>query len=231
MIKTVSQIKSLKGEITIPADKSVSHRSVMFSSIAKGKSLITNFSSGADCWSTLNLFKKLGVEISVIDSKTIEINSTGKLIKPLIPLDSGNSGTTMRLVSGILAGQKFDSVLVGDESLSKRPMKRVIDPLTLMGAEIESVDNHAPLTIKGRVLQGITYSSKLSSAQVKSCVLLAGINERTKGKTTYVEPVVSRNHTELMLKYLGADIEVVGTKIIVAPCELTAKDIEVVGDI
>lgn len=231
MIKTVSQIKSLKGEITIPADKSVSHRSVMFSSIAKGKSLITNFSSGADCWSTLNLFKNLGVEISVIDSKTIEINSTGELIKPLIPLDCGNSGTTMRLVSGILAGQKFDSVLVGDESLSKRPMKRVIDPLKLMGAKIESVDNHAPLTIKGRILQGITYSSKLSSAQVKSCVLLAGINERTKGKTTYVEPVVSRNHTELMLKYLGADIEVDGTKTIVAPSELTAKEIEVVGDI
>lgn len=231
MIKFVSKARNLSGEITIPADKSVSHRAIMFSSIAKGKSKITNFSSGADCWSTLNAFRVLGVEINEIDPKTIEVISEGRLNKPNTPLDMGNSGTTTRLISGILAGQDFDSVLVGDASLSKRPMKRIIEPLSLMGAEIEAVDGHAPLTIRGRKLRGVSYTSKLSSAQVKSCILLAGVNERTEGKTTYIEPVLSRNHTELMLKYLGADISVNGCETIIEPSELIAKDIEVVGDI
>ena len=174
MLKRVSKIKKLKGEITIPADKSISHRAIMFASIAKGKSIISNFSSGADCWSTLNAFRSLGVKINEIDSKTIEIISTdGNLIKPTASLDMGNSGTTTRLISGILAGQNFDSVLIGDASLSKRPMKRIIEPLSLMGARIESIDGHAPLTIKGTKLHGINYTSKLSSAQVKSCILLA----------------------------------------------------------
>ena len=231
MIKKVSKIKNLKGEITIPADKSVSHRAIMFSSIAKGKSLITNFSSGVDCWSTLNLFKNLGVEINIIDKKTIEVFSKGKLMCSNLPLDAGNSGTTMRLVSGILAGQNFDSILIGDASLTKRPMKRIIEPLTLMGAQIEAIDNHSPLKIKGTQLHGIIYNSKLSSAQVKSCVLLAGLNERTLGKTIFIEPNLSRNHTELMLKYLGASIEVNDTKTTIEPSELVAKDIEIVGDI
>lgn len=231
MLKTVSRVKNLSGEITIPADKSVSHRAVMFLSLAKGKAIIQNFSNGADCWSTLNAFRALGVEINEMDSKTIEVISSGSLKSASIPLDMGNSGTTTRLISGILAGQDFDSVLIGDESLSKRPMKRVIEPLTLMGAHIRSVDGHAPLTIKGSKLHGITYHSNLSSAQVKSCILLAGINERTEGETTYVEPTLSRNHTELMLKYLGANIETDENTIIVRPSELIAKDIEVVGDI
>ena len=231
MIKKVSKLKNLKGEITIPADKSVSHRAIMFSSIAKGSAIITNFSSGADCWSTLKAFRALGVEINEIDSKTIKIVSSGNLKKSIGSLDMGNSGTTTRLISGILAGQDFDSVLIGDESLSKRPMRRIIEPLSLMGADIESVDGHAPLTIKGRSLSGIVYDSKLSSAQVKSCVLLAGINKSTRGKTVYTEPVVSRNHTELLLKYLGADIKIEGNKTIVLPSELVAKDIEIVGDI
>ncbi|MBQ4114880.1 3-phosphoshikimate 1-carboxyvinyltransferase [bacterium] len=231
MIKKVSKLKNLKGEITIPADKSVSHRAIMFSSITKGSAIITNFSSGADCWSTLKAFRALGVEINEIDSKTIKIVSSGNLKKSIGSLDMGNSGTTTRLISGILAGQDFDSVLIGDESLSKRPMRRIIEPLSLMGADIESVDGHAPLTIKGRSLNGIVYDSKLSSAQVKSCVLLAGINKSTRGKTVYTEPVVSRNHTELLLKYLGADIKIEGNKTIVLPSELVAKDIEIVGDI
>ncbi len=231
MLKKVSKTKNLKGEITIPADKSVSHRAIMFASLAKGKSLITNFSSGADCWSTLNAFRALGVEIKEIDAKTIEIISSGNLKESFTPLNMGNSGTTTRLISGILAGQDFDSVLVGDTSLSKRPMKRIIEPLSLMGANIESVEGHAPLTIRGQKLHGIAYSSKLSSAQVKSCVLLAGINKRTEGKTTYIEPALSRNHTELMLKYLGANIETDGCKTIVSPSELIAKDIEIAGDI
>ena len=230
MLKKVEKInKGLSGEITIPADKSISHRAVMFSSIARGKCIIRNFSSGADCHSTLNIFKQLGVNIDFIDNKTLNVNSDGTLKQSVSPLDAGNSGTTTRLVSGILAGQNFDSVIIGDESLSKRPMKRIIEPLTLMGAEIESVDGHAPLTIHGGKLKGINYTSKLASAQVKSCVLLAGLN--AEGETTFTEPYVSRNHTELLLDYLGADIKVNGTSVTVRSSELDAKDITVVGDI
>lgn len=225
MIKTVIFSKPLKGEITIPADKSISHRAVMFSALAKGKSLIRNFSNGADCHSTLNLFKQLGINSKFTDSNTILIEG-GKLkgSNP-IPLACNNSGTTMRLVSGILAGQDFDSVLTGDVSLSKRPMKRIIEPLTLMGADITSVDGHAPITIRGQKLHGIEYNSPIASAQVKSAILLAGLN--TEGKTTVKEPYPSRDHTERLLKYLGANID--GTTIY--PSELTAKDIDIVGDI
>ena len=230
MIKTVSKIKNLKGEITIPADKSVSHRAVMLSSIAKGKNIIKNFSSGVDCHSTVKLFQQLGVEIEFLDKKTLSVKG-GDLKSPKEPLNAGNSGTTMRLVSGILAGQNFESILYGDESLSKRPMRRVIEPLRLMGADISSMDGKAPLYIKGRALKGIDYKSELSSAQVKSCILLAGLNKRTVGKTIYTEVYPSRNHTELMLEYLGADIEVNDKTVVVSPSELVSKDIEVVGDI
>ena len=229
MLKTVQKSKPLKGEITIPADKSISHRAVMLSSFARGKCTIKNFSSGADCQSTLNIFKQLGVEVNIIDKKTIEIVSNGKLKKSLIPLDAGNSGTTTRLLSGILAGQIFDSEIIGDESLSKRPMKRIILPLTQMGAKINSIDNHLPLTIYGQKLHGIVYHTPISSAQVKSCILLAGLN--AEGQTTVIEPTQSRNHTELMLKYLGADILTYNNEITVSPSELTAKNIEIVGDI
>lgn len=230
MLKRVSQIKTLRGEITIPSDKSISHRAVMFSSIAKGDCVVRNFSSGADCLSTLNLFKDLGVDIRFIDDKTLHINSSGIMQPSLSSVyDCGNSGTTMRLVSGILAGQKFNSTLVGDVSLSKRPMKRVIDPLTLMGAEIVSENGHAPLKIIGKNLHGIVYSSKLASAQVKSCVLLAGL--KAEGETTFTEPYVSRNHTENLFKYLGADISVNGASVTLKPSKLTAKNIDVVGDI
>jgi 3-phosphoshikimate 1-carboxyvinyltransferase len=230
MLKKVSKLnKGLKGEIIIPADKSVSHRAVMFSSIARGKCIIKNFSSGADCHSTLNIFRQLGVDIEFIDKKTLLINSDGILKPSSSPLDAGNSGTTTRLISGILAGQNFDSVIIGDESLSKRPMKRIIEPLTLMGAEIDSVDGHAPLTIKGRKLHGINYHSKLASAQVKSCVLLAGL--KAEGETTYAEPYLSRNHTELLLDYLGANIKNDKNSVTVKPSILEAKDINIVGDI
>ena len=232
MKKIVKKLtKGLNGEITIPADKSISHRAVMFASLAKGKSTISNFSSGADCWSTLNAFRDLGVEINKIDSKIIEVVSTGVLKKPTSSLDMGNSGTTTRLISGILAGQNFDSKLIGDTSLSKRPMRRIIEPLSLMGADIETTNGCLPLLIRGNNLKGITYSSSLSSAQVKSCVLLAGLNKNTTGRTTYIEPSVSRNHTELMLKYLGAEIDLEENKTIINPSELNAKDIEIVGDI
>ena len=248
MIKSVKKPESpLKGEIIIPSDKSISHRAVMFSSIARGDCIIRNFSSGADCHSTLNLFKALGVDIQFLDDKTLKIHSAGKLIPTKsnnlysgniyhnniypypCPYSCGNSGTTMRLVSGILARQNFDSVLTGDESLSKRPMKRIIEPLTLMGADISSVDGHAPLTIKGQKLHGITYHSKLASAQVKSCILLAGLG--AEGETTFIEPSLSRNHTELMLKYLGADIKTEGNSVTIRPSELIAEDIDIAGDI
>lgn len=225
----IEKKNTLKGEITIPSDKSISHRAIMFSSLAKGKTLVKNFSKGADCHSTLKVFSEFGIEHKFLDEQTLEIISDGKLKAPLKDLDCGNSGTTMRLMSGILAARNFNSVLTGDESLSKRPMKRVIEPLSLMGAKIESKDNKAPLKIYGKELNSIDYTSKLSSAQVKSCILLAGLN--TKGITSYTEPFVSRNHTELMLEYLGADIMVNDTTTKITKSELEAKDIEIAGDI
>ena len=221
--------KGLRGEIVIPSDKSISHRAIMLSSIARGCAIINNFSVGADCHSTLNLFKNLGVDIEFISEQKLKLKSTGILAAPTGNLDCGNSGTTMRLVSGILAGQNFNSVLYGDESLSKRPMKRVIEPLSLMGAKIDSNEYKAPLKIYGQRLNGIDYSSKLASAQVKSCVLLAGLHAH--GKTSFTEPYVSRNHTELMLKYLGADISVHNLTVEIEKSELTAKDITICGDI
>lgn len=202
--------KALKGEITIPADKSISHRAVMFASLAKGASVIENFSHGADCLSTLEVCKNLGIHAEFIDEKTLVITSNGEFVPPEGDLYCGNSGTTMRLMSGILAGQSFNSVLTGDESLSKRPMKRVIEPLTLMGAEILSNEGKSPLQIHGRNLQGVDYDSKLASAQVKSCVLLAGLH--AQGKTSFSEPYLSRNHTERMLEFLGANIVTEGTE-------------------
>ena len=228
MDKKVSKINGLKGSIIIPADKSISHRAVMFSSLAKGKSVIKNFSNGQDPLSTLKLFQKLGVNAQYKDSDLI-IDSTGKLSSPNDVLDCGNSGTTMRLVSGILAGQNFNSVLTGDESLSKRPMKRIIEPLTLMGAKIESNDYKSPLKIYGTNLQGIDYTSKIASAQVKSSILLAGLF--ADGETSVTEPYLSRNHTELMLSFMGANIKSDGLKTTVKKSVLEPKTIEIVGDI
>ena len=230
MDKIVQKISTgLKGTITIPSDKSISHRAVMLSSIANGKYLIKNFSLGKDPISTLNIFKSLGINAEFLDSKTLEITSNGKLTTPQQNLDCGNSGTTMRLSTGILSAQPFNSVLFGDESLSKRPMKRIIEPLKLMGAEINSDNFKAPLYIKGSKLSGINYNLPISSAQVKSCILLAGLF--ADGKTTIHEPNQSRNHTELMLKYLRADISSDFNTIELYPSKLEAKNIEICGDI
>lgn len=228
MQKVEKNKNGLKGTITIPADKSISHRAVMFSSLANGTSTIQNFSKGADCLSTLSVFKNLGVGAEFKDEKTLIINSKGRLVAPQRELYCGNSGTTMRLMSGILAGQNFDSVLTGDESLSKRPMKRVIEPLELMGARIVS-DGRAPLKIFGQSLKGIDYVSALSSAQVKSCVLLAGLF--ADGKTSFTEPHLSRNHTELMLEFMGAKIQTEDNKTTIEQSELSPKTITVAGDI
>ncbi|MCD8378614.1 MAG: 3-phosphoshikimate 1-carboxyvinyltransferase [Candidatus Gastranaerophilales bacterium] len=230
MEKRVSKSKhGLRGCVVIPSDKSISHRSVMFTSLAKGKSIINNFSDGADCISTLNLFRQLGINIEYTGEKTLTVNSSGILKYPEQDLNCGNSGTTMRLCSGILASRDFDTVLYGDESLSKRPMKRVIDPLMAMGADIQSNDYKAPLRIKGKNLTGIVYNSPLASAQVKSCILLAGLN--ADGKTTVTEPYLSRNHTELMLKYMGADIAVNGNSVSISRSKLEPAVIDIAGDI
>lgn len=230
MDKKISEIKNrLKGAVTIPADKSISHRAVIFSSLAKGKSIINNFSDGQDPMSSLSVFKALGVDIQFINKHTIEVNSKGTLIQPSNPLDCGNSGTTMRLVSGILAAQNFDSSLIGDESLSKRPMRRIIEPLELMGAKIFSNDGHAPLKIIGCKLNGIDYFSKLASAQVKSCILLAGMF--AEGHTSFTEPFISRDHTERMLKFMGANISRTGNTVTLQKSILTPQTINICGDI
>lgn len=228
MQKIVNKINNgLKGTVTIPADKSISHRAVMFASLANGKSVIKNFSKGQDPLSSLKVCKALGIDAEFKDN--LIIKSSGNLSAPSEALDCGNSGTTMRLMSGILAGQNFISTLIGDESLSKRPMKRVIEPLSLMGAEIEANNFKAPVTIHGKKLHPIDYVSQLASAQVKSCILLAGLN--VDRKTTFTEPYISRNHTEIMLKYMGANISVDKNTVTVEKSQLEPRTIEVCGDI
>jgi len=197
----------LTGEIMLPGDKSISHRAVMMGSIAEDTTSISNFATSADCSSTIECFRGLGISIER-DGGDVTVDGKGKhgLEKPNSPLDCGNSGSTMRLVAGILAGQPFDSVLTGDESLRSRPMKRIIDPLTAMGGQIESLDGRAPLTIRGREIAGIEYRPPVASAQIKSCVLLAGLF--ADGQTTVVETTPTRDHTEIMLRQFGVDIDV-----------------------
>lgn len=220
--------KTLKGEINIPADKSVSHRAVIFSSLANGKSVIKNFSNGQDPKSSLKICKALGTDIEQ-NGTILTVKSNGLLKVPKHQLDCGNSGTTMRLMAGILAGQNFDSVLTGDESLSKRPMKRIIEPLKLMGANIESNNYHAPLKITKNKLHGIDYYSPIASAQVKSCILLAGLY--AEGKTTFKEIYPSRNHTEIMLKNMDANINIKNGIITIQKSELKPLEIDICGDI
>ena len=222
--------KKLRGSIIIPPDKSITHRAAMFAALTKGVVNIKNFSKGADCHSTLKIVQQLGCEVKFHTDMDLTINAKNALHTPSSDLDCGNSGTTMRMMSGILAGQPFNCTLFGDVSLSKRPMKRVILPLTEMGAKFSHNDYKAPLKITGGKLHAITYNSPLASAQVKSAVLLAGMF--ADGITTVNEPYQSRNHTELMLKYLEADIvENSLTSTSVRPCILTPKDMEVCGDI
>lgn len=200
-------ITGLKGKITVPGDKSISHRGVMFGAVANGTTEIHNFLEGADCLATIRCFRTLGIDIEK-EKDTVIIHGKGihGLSKPSDILDVGNSGTTTRLISGILAGQPFESKLSGDDSLNSRPMKRIIDPLTKMGANISSIlrNGCAPLYITPGTLHGIHYDSPVASAQVKSCILLAGLY--AEGETSVTEPSLSRNHTELMLREFGADI-------------------------
>lgn len=202
----------LRGEITVPGDKSISHRAVMFGALAKGTTSISNFLKGADCLSTISCFEKMGIEIEQLPSEIL-IHGKGLhgLEAPKAVLDAGNSGTTTRLLSGILAGQTFCTTLTGDASIQKRPMTRIITPLSQMGGKIESISGNgcAPLKITGHPLKPIHYLSPVSSAQVKSCVLLAGMY--ADGITRVTEPYLSRNHSELMLRSFGADVTSEGT--------------------
>lgn len=228
-----SKCGPLRGEVTVPGDKSVSHRSVMFGSIAKGTTEIHNFLQGADCLSTISCFRKMGI---AIDNKgdTVLVHGQGMhgLRKPEDILDCGNSGTTTRLISGILAAQDFTVTLTGDASIQKRPMKRIVDPLSRMGARIRSIQGNgcAPLEITGSPLQGIRYLSPVASAQVKSAILLAGLF--AEGETRVTEPELSRNHTELMLSRFGADVHTENTTAVIRPApELYGQKILVPGDI
>ena len=225
--------KKLKGSITVPGDKSISHRAVMFASLAKGVSHISGFLNGADCISTINCFRQMGIEINQLNDKVV-VKGKGMygLSRPAKELYCGNSGTTVRLLSGILCGQKFSSSLNGDESIQKRPMARVIDPLKSMGANIGSLNDSCktPLFIEPCFLHGIYYKSPVESAQVKSAILLAGLY--AEGETTVEEIYKSRDHTELMLESFGAGITSDDLRASVSRTdELFATDITIPGDI
>ncbi|MBC5683424.1 3-phosphoshikimate 1-carboxyvinyltransferase [Firmicutes bacterium AM43-11BH] len=235
----LAKITGLRGEVNIPGDKSISHRCIMFGSIASGTTEISNFLQGADCLATINCFRRMGIEIENQEEKII-VHGKGLhgLTAPTEILDVGNSGTTTRLISGILVGQPFESKLSGDNSLNSRPMKRIIEPLTKMGGHISSIlrNGCAPLYIAPGKLHGIHYDSPVASAQVKSSILLAGLY--ADGETSVTEPSLSRNHTELMLKEFGADIRsqfdlnTSKATAFIRPCsELYGQKIMVPGDI
>lgn len=235
----LAKITGLRGEVNIPGDKSISHRCIMFGSIASGTTEISNFLQGADCLATINCFRKMGIEIENQEEKII-VHGKGLhgLTAPTEILDVGNSGTTTRLISGILVGQPFESKLSGDNSLNSRPMKRIMEPLTKMGGHISSIlrNGCAPLYIAPGKLHGIHYDSPVASAQVKSSILLAGLY--ADGETSVTEPSLSRNHTELMLKEFGADIRsqfdlnTSKATAFIRPCsELYGQKIMVPGDI
>ncbi|RME65170.1 MAG: 3-phosphoshikimate 1-carboxyvinyltransferase, partial [Nitrospirae bacterium] len=233
MIVEIQKAKGpLKGEVIPPPDKSISHRAIIFSGIAEGKSVIRNFLRARDPMSTLKAMKALGVEIT---DNTSEIVVHGKglmgLREPSDVIDCENSGTTMRMLTGLLAAQPFFSVLTGDNSLRQRPMARVIRPLRQMGAEVfgRKGNSLAPLAIKGEVLKGITYESPHASAQVKSAVLLAGLY--ATGRTTFIEPYKSRDHTERMLSAMGAPVEVNGNEVSIEQSRaLSPIEITIPGD-
>ncbi|MDU3802614.1 3-phosphoshikimate 1-carboxyvinyltransferase [Paraclostridium bifermentans] len=224
----------LKGTVELIGDKSISHRAIMFSSIAKGTTRIKNFLMGQDCLSTIDCFRKMGVNIDINDKEVI-VKGVGLrgLKKPNEILNVGNSGTTIRLMMGIIAGNEFESTVIGDESIGKRPMKRVTDPLRLMGCSIKGNDdaNFTPITIYGGNLNGIEYKMPVASAQVKSSIILASLY--ADSSSTIIEKSKSRNHTEIMLKSFGADIKSNGLKIDVQPVRelFSVGNINVAGDI
>ena len=237
MEMVVGKSSQIQGELYLPGDKSISHRSVIFNSISNGTAKITNISLGQDCISTINIMRNMGVEVDINeqDLTTVTIKGVGRtgLIEPKIVLDAGNSGTTMRLISGLLSTQPFFSVLTGDDSLRSRPMGRIISPLKQMGANINGRDGNtkAPFAIQGSELQGIEYIMPVASAQLKSCLILAAIN--SSGQTVLHQPALSRDHTEKMLGNMGVDIHNEGLKLIIQPFmgEFESTDVNVPADI
>lgn len=229
----IRKVKGFSGEVTVPGDKSISHRSIMLGSLAKGDTEVYGFLQGADCLSSIACFRKMGVEIeNKGDIVIIHGRGLRGLCAPEDTLDVGNSGTTTRLMSGILAAQNFTSRVNGDASIQKRPMKRIITPLSMMGADISSEKGNdcTPLIINGKSLKGIHYDSPVASAQVKSAILFAGLY--ADGETSVTEPALSRNHTELMFEEFGVHIKSEGTTATVQPAnELYARKVMVPGDI
>ncbi|MCH7735008.1 MAG: 3-phosphoshikimate 1-carboxyvinyltransferase [Chloroflexi bacterium] len=234
----VSRPARLRGEITAPGDKSISHRAAILNAVANGEARVTNFSTGADCASTVEMLRALGVDIdhrpgSASRGGELTVRGVGMngLSEPADVLDAGNSGTTTRLMSGILAGRDFQAIISGDASIRSRPMGRVIDPLVEMGANISARDGGrlAPIVFHGGDLRGIEYVQGVASAQVKSCLLFAGL--RADGETTVRSPAISRDHSERMLAAMGAPVRTDGPDVSITASELSAVDVEVPGDI
>ncbi|MGL4790018.1 MAG: 3-phosphoshikimate 1-carboxyvinyltransferase, partial [Anaerotignaceae bacterium] len=232
---TIKPKNNLNGTITVAGDKSISHRSIMLGAIAKGVTKVSGFLTGEDCLSTISCFRKMGIKIDVDGTNvTVYGNGIRGLSAPTEILDVGNSGTTMRLLTGLLSGQDFSANMTGDSSIQKRPMDRVSIPISQMGGEITGTVRdgklYAPLTRHGKPLNSIEYTLPVASAQVKSAIILASL--LTEGETVITEPEPTRDHTEIMLNYLGANIRKEGTKIICPPVkELYGKDITVPADI
>lgn len=225
----IQKIKKAVGQIKVPGDKSISHRAVMLGSLANGVTEISGFLKGADCLSTIDCFRKMGIDIDINgENVTVHGNGLRGLLKPDEMLYTGNSGTTTRLLCGILAGQNFDTSITGDASIQKRPMGRVVQPLSMMGAKIEN--EYCPLYITGTKLHCIDYKMPVASAQVKTAIILAGLY--ADGETVIHEIEKSRDHTELMLSAMGADLTVDNLDITVKPTnDLTAVNVDVPGDI
>jgi 3-phosphoshikimate 1-carboxyvinyltransferase len=229
--RIIRPAKNVSGSLRLPGDKSISHRYGMLAAFAEGTSLFTNFSTGADCASTLGCMEALGAQVRRLEDGSVEVTGVGGRVTPAkAPLDCGNSGSTMRMISGLLAPQEGRFTLVGDESLSRRPMERIRKPLAAMGARLTLTEGHAPLMIEGGPLKAIDYTTPVPSAQVKTCILLAGL--QTAGTTTVREAVRTRDHSELALRAFGAKVERTLDSIsIQGPQKLHAIEAAVPGDI
>jgi 3-phosphoshikimate 1-carboxyvinyltransferase len=229
--RIIRPAKSVSGSLRLPGDKSISHRYGMLAAFAEGTSRFTNFSTGADCASTLSCMEALGAKVRRLEDGSVEVTGVGGRVTPAkTALDCGNSGSTMRMISGLLAPQEGRFTLVGDASLSRRPMERILKPLTAMGARLTLTEGHAPLTIEGGALKAIDYTMSVPSAQVKTCLLLAGL--QTTGTTTVREAVRTRDHSELALRAFGATLtRTVDSVSISGPQALHAIDAAVPGDI
>jgi 3-phosphoshikimate 1-carboxyvinyltransferase len=228
---TVAPARRLRGRLTVPGDKSIAHRYALLGALADGRSTFTHFAPGADCRSTLACLRALGVDVDAGENGTVTLlgRGFGQLCSPCAPLDAGNSGTTMRLLAGVLAGHPFPATLIGDASLSRRPMRRVMTPLERMGARIQATDGHAPLTIQGTRLHAIAHEPETPSAQIKSAVLLAGLH--ADGTTSVLEPATTRDHTERALAAFGGRVDVDGKRVSVTGGQrLQGQRLQVPGD-